>query len=116
MRLAPLLLGSQPDAIARKAFIFVASTMSEATRQLLRDEIVPGYLSHNEYKIFKCATCTAGRKGASALMCGRCCGVVYCDKACQREHWAKHKLVCKRFVPAPAAAGADAAPEVAAGI
>jgi hypothetical protein len=29
------------------------------------------------------------------LKCGRCEGVVYCSKECQKNDWAEHKAVCK---------------------
>ena len=28
--------------------------------------------------------------------CGRCGGVRYCCKQCQRDHWQQHKEACKR--------------------
>jgi len=41
-----------------------------------------------------CADCGVER-GASLKICKPCMQVKYCNAACQRNHWAKHKTACK---------------------
>ena len=41
----------------------------------------------------KCANC--GKPQNTILKCSRCNCVVYCNSACQRNHWDKHKIDCK---------------------
>lgn len=44
-----------------------------------------------------------------AARCSRCKATAYCDRDCQRNHWALHKVNCKPFTPpAPLATSADA--------
>ncbi len=38
--------------------------------------------------------CTACDRLCGVKKCERCRLVVYCSKACQRQHWAQHKSVC----------------------
>ena len=40
-----------------------------------------------------CANC--GKPQITILKCSRCNCVVYCNSACQRNHWDKHKIDCK---------------------
>ncbi|KAJ6448617.1 hypothetical protein C8R45DRAFT_159381 [Mycena sanguinolenta] len=34
--------------------------------------------------------------GASLSRCSSCMAVFYCSSACQRAHWARHKVLCKK--------------------
>lgn len=45
-----------------------------------------------------CARCGAspGSSSAAMLRCGRCKKVRYCDRACQKAHWKKHRNVCSK--------------------
>jgi len=53
-----------------------------------------------------CTACGANLK--QAQRCSRCKKVFYCDSACQRKHWPKHKATCQ--VVAPPAASAQSEP------
>jgi len=46
------------------------------------------------------------------LRCSRCQDAYYCSTKCQRSSWAKHKPVCGKAKPDPAAAGKDTVEEV----
>ena len=35
---------------------------------------------------------------ASEYVCGRCESQGYCTEACQEEHWAGHREVCKKIL------------------
>ena len=41
----------------------------------------------------KCSEC--GRPGATSN-CSRCKSTFYCNRACQKRHWKKHKKMCKK--------------------
>jgi hypothetical protein len=49
----------------------------------------------------RCAACSGTERRLQR--CARCHAVVYCSPACQRQHWAEHKLRCKRLAESPAA-------------
>jgi hypothetical protein len=41
--------------------------------------------------------CAACKKVSQSLKrCSRCQSTVYCSVECQRQHWAQHKMVCKK--------------------
>ncbi|KAK0640404.1 Zinc finger MYND domain-containing protein 10-like protein [Lasiodiplodia hormozganensis] len=42
-----------------------------------------------------CAKCSK-KAGVKLKKCARCLRIKYCGSECQREHWAEHKLVCKK--------------------
>ena len=43
-----------------------------------------------------CAECGEEGGGVSLKLCKSCMLVKYCNANCQRNHWPKHKQVCKR--------------------
>ena len=43
-----------------------------------------------------CAECGREEGGVSLKICGACMRAKYCNAACQRNHWAKHKIECKQ--------------------
>ena len=51
----------------------------------------------NLNELGSCGHCGAEKCLAALKKCARCLAVVYCDDACQREHWKRggHKQVCK---------------------
>ena len=46
----------------------------------------------------KCFNC--GKHGHNLPKCTQCSQAFYCDRDCQREHWRKHKPVCRAAVAA----------------
>jgi len=44
----------------------------------------------------RCAQCL--ETSMPLKRCGQCHMVAYCSKECQREHWSRHKKVCKKIV------------------
>jgi hypothetical protein len=38
--------------------------------------------------------------GGKSSKCSGCLAARYCGKACQRQHWQQHKLVCKALAAA----------------
>ena len=40
---------------------------------------------------------TRGRDAADALLCSGCRTIAYCDKACQRKSWPRHKRLCRNL-------------------
>lgn len=47
------------------------------------------------YKPLKIRTCeSCHKKNTVILKCANCCGVYYCGKKCQKDHWKEHKNVC----------------------
>jgi hypothetical protein len=46
-----------------------------------------------------------GLVSGRSCMCGGCRTAHYCSRLCQKQHWAKHKPVCKALVAAATAAG-----------
>ncbi|KXT07044.1 hypothetical protein AC578_7175 [Pseudocercospora eumusae] len=47
---------------------------------------------HYENKPGECGQCC---KPGAKLVCGRCRDMIYCNKACQKEDWNRHKVVCR---------------------
>lgn len=45
-----------------------------------------------------CSACS--KKGAKLLRCSACQSAWYCDASCQRSHWKRHKLECKKLAQA----------------
>lgn len=41
-----------------------------------------------------CAACNA--YGPDLAKCGRCRAIYYCNATCQKQHWATHKVECKK--------------------
>uniref|UniRef100_A0A7M5UIQ1 MYND-type domain-containing protein n=1 Tax=Clytia hemisphaerica TaxID=252671 RepID=A0A7M5UIQ1_9CNID len=41
---------------------------------------------------FECSNCS---KNEARSRCSRCTAVKYCSKECQKDHWVKHKVLCK---------------------
>ena len=48
--------------------------------------------------IFRCYEC--GKHGHNLPKCAQCGQAYYCNADCQREHWRKHKPVCRAAVAA----------------
>ena len=48
--------------------------------------------------IFRCYEC--GKHGHNLRRCSQCAQAYYCDADCQREHWRRHKPVCRAAVAA----------------
>ena len=49
-------------------------------------------------EVQKCFNC--GKHGHNLPRCRQCSQAYYCDSDCQREHWRKHKPVCRAAVAA----------------
>lgn len=45
----------------------------------------------------KCDSCDRG--DVALRKCSRCLSAYYCSRACQRNKWPEHKLICKGFTP-----------------
>ena len=48
--------------------------------------------------VFKCFQC--GKRGHKLPKCTQCSQAYYCNADCQRQHWKKHKPVCRAAVAA----------------
>jgi len=55
----------------------------------------PGKVSHSHGPEDMCMSC--GATGQQLLKCSRCKTVQYCNATCQRDHWQKHKVSCKKL-------------------
>ena len=48
--------------------------------------------------VFRCFEC--GKRGHNLPKCSQCGQAYYCNADCQREHWRKHRPVCRAAVAA----------------
>jgi hypothetical protein len=90
------------DTQSHTVLILVASFTSAAAMQVLTSLGLPDQtaVAHNYMAGYApgreaCCKCGAEGQGASLSRCGGCKAVRYCSEACQREHWAVHKALCK---------------------
>lgn len=65
--------------------------------QLYRTANIPGVTdSYLEQRKFECVVC--GKRDIAKLkLCKQCKGPRYCSQECQKEHWPRHKVVCKNY-------------------
>ncbi|KAK7028262.1 MYND-type domain-containing protein [Favolaschia claudopus] len=53
-------------------------------------------VTRSQTALFSCINCS--RRSEKCLSkCAKCLRVAYCDRACQKEDWSRHKAVCSRL-------------------
>lgn len=53
------------------------------------------YLCYMKKEVTCCSSCGQTMSNKKMKTCGQCIVTFYCDKDCQKSHWAEHKKVCK---------------------
>jgi parallel beta-helix repeat protein len=78
----------------RKSYLKSSNSLQSAKCQ--DNEVYNNKESENVSKLnFSVPYCSNCRKKCEPNRCGKCFTAVYCNKSCQKDHWPKHKKLCK---------------------